>query len=399
MVEALKTNTTLTQLSLNGNKLGDASGCALAVSLRTNTTLAQLDLGDNELGAESGKAMVEALKTSTTLRKVTLDGFVLSIAGLTTATYITLSKKGLGDASGIVIAHLITRNPSLRQLSLYGNKLGDASGCALAVALQTSTTLAQLDLGGNELGAESGRAMVEALKTNTTLHTVTLDGFVLSIAELTLLKNNLDVESATMLAKIGAERGIMHSGMKRDQTEVSFFNQSLQPADAILIGSDLQFMAALTILDLSFNNIGDEGAKAIAEALQVNTVLTKLNLKCSSMGEAGQKAVRDAVKDRSGFELELEEMYEALESARQRATAEIEEGERRLYEQEKQRLNGGMMSAEFEWIQQARDDGWANPKMVASCIFYDFTRGKAETQEGAPLRMEVRHLSGGGGVG
>jgi len=98
-------------------------------------------------------------------------------------------------------------------------------------------------------------------------------------------------------------------------------------------------------------------------------------------------------------EAELAAQYEALKSARQRATAEIEEGERRLYEQAKQRLNDGMMTAEFEWIQQARDDGWANPKRLASCIFYDFTRGKAETQEGAPLRMEVRHLSGGGGVG
>ncbi len=36
-----------------------------------------------------------------------------------------------------------------------------------------------------------------------------------------------------------------------------------------------------------------------------NRVLTKLNLKYNDMGDAGEKAVRDAVKDRSGFELEL----------------------------------------------------------------------------------------------
>ena len=35
----------------------------------------------------------------------------------------------------------------------------------------------------------------------------------------TLIKNNLDVESATMLAKIGTEKRIMLSGMKLDQTE------------------------------------------------------------------------------------------------------------------------------------------------------------------------------------
>jgi hypothetical protein len=66
----------------------------------------------------------------------------------------------------------------------------------------------------------------------------------------------------------------------------------------------------VTTLDLSFNNISPEGAIAIAEALKVNAVLTKLNLKYSyeeynSMGDAGGKAVRDAVKDRSGFVLEL----------------------------------------------------------------------------------------------
>jgi hypothetical protein len=47
----------------------------------------------------------------------------------------------------------------------------------------------------------------------------------------------------------------MLSGMKRDQTEVAFSGRDLQPADGILIGSDLQFMAVVTILDLGSNSI------------------------------------------------------------------------------------------------------------------------------------------------
>ena len=83
-------------------------------------------------------------------------------------------------------------------------------------------------------------------------------------------------------------------------------SQSLQPADAILIGSDLQFMAVLTNLDLAVNSIGDEGAKAIADSLKSGMAgLTKLGLKYNKLGDAGKKAVRDAVKDRSGFVLEL----------------------------------------------------------------------------------------------
>jgi Ran GTPase-activating protein (RanGAP) involved in mRNA processing and transport len=111
-----------------------------------------------------------------------------------------------------------------------------------------------------------------------------------------LLKNRFDVESATMLAKMGAEKGIMLSGMTRDQTEADFSRQNLQPADAILIASDLKFMAVLTYLRLSSNDISAEGAIAIAEALKVNAVLTFLDLSHNNIGDDGAKAIAEALK-------------------------------------------------------------------------------------------------------
>eukprot|EP00900_Chrysochromulina_parva_P007093 jgi/Chrpa1/16385/Chrysochromulina_OHIO_Genome00023839-RA len=111
-----------------------------------------------------------------------------------------------------------------------------------------------------------------------------------------LLQNRFDVESAKKLAKMGAEKGIMLSGMTRDQTMANFWGQSLQPADAILIASDLQFMAVLTRLDLQRNKIGDDGAMAIAEALKVNAVLTRLDLDHNNIGVEGAKAIAEALK-------------------------------------------------------------------------------------------------------
>ena len=61
----------------------------------------------------------------------------------------------------------------------------------------------------------------------------------------------------------------------------------------------------VTTLYLGDNNIGVEGAKAIAEALKVNAVLTTLVLQSNNLGDAGKTAVQDAVKGRSGFQLEL----------------------------------------------------------------------------------------------
>jgi hypothetical protein len=66
---------------------------------------------------------------------------------------------------------------------------------------------------------------------------------------------------------MGTENGIMLSGMKRDQTEAKFDSQNLQPADAILIGSDLKFMAVMKNLSVAYNsNIVGEAAQQLAAA-------------------------------------------------------------------------------------------------------------------------------------
>jgi hypothetical protein len=115
-----------------------------------------------------------------------------------------------------------------------------------------------------------------------------------------LLKNRFDVELAKKLAKMGMEKGIMLSGMTCDQTAATFSGQSLEPADAILIASDLKFMVVVTTLYLQVNGIGDEGAIAIAEALKVNAVLTTLSLfnglSKNEIGPKGAKAIAEALK-------------------------------------------------------------------------------------------------------
>jgi Ran GTPase-activating protein (RanGAP) involved in mRNA processing and transport len=263
MVEALQANTTLTQLSLNSNKLGDAGGCALAVVLKANTTLRQLDLGGNELGVESGKAMVEALKANTTFCTVTLDGSVLSIAEL------TLLKNRFDVETATMLA-----------------KIGAERGIMLSGMKRDQT---EADFSSRGLSSR-GLQPADAILIGSDLQ------FMAVLKNCNLLMNRFDVESATMLAKIGAERGIMLSGMTRDQSSAHFWGRHLQPADAILIASDLKFMAVLTELDLTRNNIGPEGAVAISEALKVNVVLTKLVLAYNSIGDNGAKAIAEALK-------------------------------------------------------------------------------------------------------
>ena len=61
----------------------------------------------------------------------------------------------------------------------------------------------------------------------------------------------------------------------------------------------------LKSLDVCYNKIGDEGAKALASALRVNGVLKNIDLSYNNLGDEGEKAIHDAVSGREGFELEM----------------------------------------------------------------------------------------------
>jgi hypothetical protein len=75
----------------------------------------------------------------------------------------------------------------------------------LAAVVASAGELRTLDLSQNKLDAEDARALAPALMKTT------------AVKNCSLLNNSLDVESATMLAKMGTEKGIMLSGMTCDQ--------------------------------------------------------------------------------------------------------------------------------------------------------------------------------------
>jgi hypothetical protein len=151
----------------------------------------------------------------------------------------------------------------------------------------------QLDLSGNHLcgineygqgtyTAEGITAIADALRVNGAL----------TVAN--LLGNQLDVESAKMLAEVAKQKGMSLCGIQHDQTTADFSKQSLELPDAILLASDLSqavVTGGLTSLDLSKTALCGvvqhpsgrvsgtytaEGITAIADALRVNGALTKM---------------------------------------------------------------------------------------------------------------------------
>ena len=175
-------------------------------------------------------------------------------------------------------------------MSLAENKLEEKGTKAICKALEQNKTLKELDISGgyfsgSNIGGSAGaKHLAKMLGVNGAL----------TVAN--LLGNGLDEESTKMLAEVAKQKGISLCGIQRDQTTADFSNQNLKPPDAILLASDLSqagVTGVLTALDLSINELKNEGVSAVCEAIQSNkeTKLASLNMRRTNFGPVGAKSV------------------------------------------------------------------------------------------------------------
>ena len=179
LAEAIKVNTTLTQLTLSQNNIGDAGAASLAEAIKVNTTLTQLSLWDNDIGDAGAASLAEAIKVNTTLTQLSLWDNDIGAAGAaslaeaikvnTTLTQLTLWYNNIGDAGAASLAEAIKVNTTLTQLTLWYNNIGDAGAASLAEAIKVNTTLRRLSLSYNDIGDAGAASLAEAIKVNATL--------------------------------------------------------------------------------------------------------------------------------------------------------------------------------------------------------------------------------------
>jgi Leucine-rich repeat (LRR) protein len=239
---------------------------------------------------------------------------------------LDMDKWGTYTAEGTTaIADALRVNGALTSVDLSGNHLTDSgrdmTGIKeLAVALGVNGALTKLSLADNELEEEGTKAICEALERNTTLKELDISGRLLSniggsagaknVAKMlgvnggltvaNLLGNQLDAESAKMLAEIAKQKGISLCGIRRDQTTANFHFRQLKLPDAILLASDLSqavVTGGLTSLNLSSNTFCSVTATAFVKASQVQG---------SSFNEGdkvvyqGKEMIVSRAKDRDG---------------------------------------------------------------------------------------------------
>jgi hypothetical protein len=125
IASALKTNTSITELSLSGNKLNAEAAEILSGGIQDSRSLSSLNILKNMIGEEQAQALI----------KIKHEKKMTTLCGLKGSLYLNLSGKMNGAADALVLADEIKDMGSLVSLNLAECGLGVAGAKHVAEVL------------------------------------------------------------------------------------------------------------------------------------------------------------------------------------------------------------------------------------------------------------------------
>jgi Ran GTPase-activating protein (RanGAP) involved in mRNA processing and transport len=211
-------------------------------------------------------------------------------------------------ASGSVEITQQLASQSKTHVKITGLKLHKMDTKQLAEStLKGNCVLKALDLSANQLGDQGAQELARVLKGNTTLETLNLSGNKLQAASvalsellvdsnalriLDLSNNNLGDEGATRLGDILPKNSTLV------RLNLSYNKIAFKGARKLWAG--LMENTRLRALCLKGNVIGDMGTMALDSCLKANSTLVSLDLAENHIGESGSTRIAEALRGAKG---------------------------------------------------------------------------------------------------
>lgn len=145
LVEAFRTNSSITNLNLSMNALLDANSKIIAELIKHTSSITALKLSYNMIGNEGIKPIAEALKSNSSITKLYLEW------------------NQIGDEGAKVLAEALEFNSTLKIIDLNGNKIGNEGARSLAnIVRPINSPVLEIDVGSNKIGYEGAKAVFES---------------------------------------------------------------------------------------------------------------------------------------------------------------------------------------------------------------------------------------------
>eukprot|EP00698_Gefionella_okellyi_P001547 TRINITY_DN11473_c0_g1_i1.p1 TRINITY_DN11473_c0_g1~~TRINITY_DN11473_c0_g1_i1.p1 ORF type:complete len:540 (+),score=93.82 TRINITY_DN11473_c0_g1_i1:71-1621(+) len=300
----------LTRLDLSHNDLGAGGAEAIGLWLRSATHAQVLVVDFNNFGPAGAQAIARGLLSCGTLTELYCGSAAVGDDGAarlgevlqaTQLRLVHLWRNDIGDTGAIALARGCSRAHSVTSLHLAQNRIGAAGLAGLAAHLSASG-VCQLDLWGNGFADDAAQAVGELLSvqqfsclklgmSNLTGHKiqpVTQALRTSTVAELDLQDTSLGDEGGVHLVV-----ALHHNTHLRT---LCVAGCGLGPATAIALASCLRgVLSQIRVLDLSNNNLRDDGFTALAASLPHSTALHTLLADNTGCGDAACVAIGAAV--------------------------------------------------------------------------------------------------------
>ncbi|RAL38459.1 hypothetical protein DM860_002437 [Cuscuta australis] len=224
-----------------------------------------------------------------------------------------LMNDGISEEAARAVCELVPSTNKLRVLHFHNNMTGDKGAIAISKIVTRSSSLEDFRCSSTRVGTEGGRALSKALETCTRL--VKLDlrdnmfgsdvgealGEALSkhenLSEVYLSYLNLEDVGATAIA----------NALKESAASLKIFEMAGNDVTAeggIALASCLWGKASLEKLNLAENELKDDGAIRIAKALEEgHDRLRVVDMSCNLLGRAGARVLAQTLMGNPDFEL------------------------------------------------------------------------------------------------
>ncbi|XP_062085808.1 RAN GTPase-activating protein 1 [Humulus lupulus] len=254
-------------LDLSNNAMGEKGVRAFGSLLRSQHSLEELYLMNDGISEEAARAISDLIPSTEKLR------------------ILHFHNNMTGDEGAIAISKMLGHSPVLEDFRCSSTRVGSEGGVALAEALATCTYLKKLDLRDNMFGVEAGLALSNSIPAFSDL------------TEIYLSYLNLEDEGTEALA-----HALKDSAPSLEVLEMA--GNDITTKSAAALATTIAAKQFLTILNLSENELKDEGAILIGKALEDgHGQLKEVDMSTNMIRRAGARFLAQVVLLKSGFKL------------------------------------------------------------------------------------------------
>ena len=321
--EYLKTNCSLTDLSLNNDEFDEVvlSTIEAALLRKQNPKHFNLEIMNVTYGSlklmslpyvrainwDSGffRSYVNSAIANVTprmewIKNVGSEALAKCLQSYRLLTHLKFKGVLLCCKGAAALLEVIRTSPSLTHLSLSNCGIDDLGAVVISIALESNCTLTHLSLAQNLIHGPGANAIANGLKRNHTLRYLDLtdndDGDSVAQELASALESN---PSLTYLDLSHSYEHDERSYFSVDSGEIShilFHCVLIGHSGASALAKALCLNRTLTYLDVSFNNVKQAGAEALGVALQTNCTLSHLYLCGNAIGDAGATSLGEGLK-------------------------------------------------------------------------------------------------------